>query len=523
MDLHGGRLAGSLPRRTRLLLLLGGAVALLAIGFGPSVARASAAAPAKTDVMFIFDTSGSMQGVQQEAQEEIKALIATTEADLPNVEFGVASVEDIPGYENGTVEPEENILGEKVPHSEAEFEKDPEKPWALWQPLTGNQTDVQTAIENLSGAEVRHFGGDGPEAYGRALYETATNERIGWRAGARHEIVLIADNVPHTPNVNEGIPSEFQFTEPFTDGFETWPDTGEELGGKFGIPGTVWKPGESLEFHKDLQRLGAEEKPLAMVDYIHTGFGEVESESFIHYWEYWAADTGGQAVTAEEGSRSLDAKLAEIIKESAEGIPPCPPGYERTPSTPCAPKATTPSTSSSPTPSPAPVKFVPGTAPPVPKRVIVLEDGELEEEDEFDEPGSGDDQGDIQDGSDLSDTFFIPLLDNQAAQVDFPAAQAAKHKSAKCKKGFVKKGKKCVSNAPVLYGRVSFTIPTAGTYKLKIKPSSKVLTALKQGKTLNVKLTLTFVPSGTTAPIIKTRTVSVHLPKPKKHAKKHKK
>ena len=59
--------------------------------------------PAKTDVMFIFDTSGSMAGVLQEAKEEIKTLIANTEASLPNAEFGVANVEDIPGYDDGTL------------------------------------------------------------------------------------------------------------------------------------------------------------------------------------------------------------------------------------------------------------------------------------------------------------------------------------------------------------------------------------------------------------------------------------
>ena len=35
----------------------------------------------------------------EEAKEEIKTLVANTEASLPNVEFGVANVEDIPGYE----------------------------------------------------------------------------------------------------------------------------------------------------------------------------------------------------------------------------------------------------------------------------------------------------------------------------------------------------------------------------------------------------------------------------------------
>jgi hypothetical protein len=319
--------------------LLVAVATLLAIGFGPAVAPAGAAPPAKTDVLFIFDTSGSMGGVLEEAKEEIKTLIANTEASLPNAEFGVANVEDLPGYEDGTLEEKK---------TEQEYEIDPEKPWALWQPLTSDEEKVEDAINELSGDEVAHYGGDGPEAYGRALDETATNSLIGWRPGARHEIVLIADNVPHTPDVNEGIPSGFQFTEPFNDGFETWPDTGEELPGKWGIPGTTWKEGESLEFHKTLEKLDAEEKPLAMVDYFHTD--ELETSNYIHYWEYWAAEAGGQAVTVDEGSKSLDAKLTEIIKESSEGIPPCQPGYSRTATTPCVPNPPTPT----PTPSPAP-------------------------------------------------------------------------------------------------------------------------------------------------------------------------
>jgi hypothetical protein len=336
--------------------LLVAAATLLAIGFGPAVAPAGAAPPTKTDVMFVFDTSGSMEGVLNEAKEEIKTLITNTEASLPNAEFGVANVEDVPNYYDGTLEPAFNKEGDEVPRlSESEYEEDHEKPWHLWQPLTSDGEEVEQAINNLSEGEVAHGGGDAPEAYGRALWETATNPKVGWRAGARHEIVLIGDQVPHAPNLNEGIPSAFQLTEPGNDGFETWPDTGEELGGRWGIPETKWKEGESLEFHKTLQKLAAEEKPLAMVDYFHTYTSE--KENYIHYWEYWAAETGGQAINADEGSKSLDAKLTEIIKESSEGIPPCQPGYSRTATTPCVPNPPTP------TPSPAPPTLA-ATSPP---------------------------------------------------------------------------------------------------------------------------------------------------------------
>ncbi len=472
---------------------------LAAIGFGPSLAPAAAAVPAKTDVMFIFDTSGSMQGVQQEAIEEIKTLIANTEASLPNAEFGVASVEDIPGYEDGALE---GTL------SETEYETDIEKPWGLWQALTSNETLVETAIANLSGAEVAHFGGDGPETYGRALYETATNPRVGWRAGARHEIVMIGDNVPHTPNVNEGIPSELQLTEAFNDEFPTWPDTGEELEGKWGIPDTQWKAGESLEFHKTLQRLSAEEKPLAMVDYFHTG--QSESSNYIHYWEYWAAAAGGQAITAEEGAKSLDSKLGQVIKESAEGIPPCPPGYSRSPGLPCVripvtPPVTVISTS----------HVLTGSAP-IPKKTVVLEEGELEVEDEFDEPGSADDEGYVDEGASLA--RFDP---NSQAFLNAPSAYVAKAK--KCKKGYVRKGKKCVSNKPVKYGRAALNITKPGRYKLHIKPSRTVLSALKKVKTVHVKLTLVFAPANGAPHITRVSYVTVHYKPKKKHAKKGKK
>jgi hypothetical protein len=491
-----GLAAGGWGRR--FLALIGASTLALAISLAGSAARASAAAPEKTDVVFIFDTSGSMSGVLEEAKEEIKTLVANTEASLPNAEFGVASVEDIPGYFG---QPLESFL------TEEEYEHDSEKPWHLWQPLTSNEEEIEKAINELSGEEVEHYGGDGPEAYGRALYETATNLQVKWRPGARHEIVLIADNVPHTPNVNEGIPAEFWLENPF--------ETGEEPAGKFGISETQWKEGESLEFHKTLRKLDEEEKPLAMVDYFHTS--EVESEDYVHYWEYWAADTGGQAITADEGTKTLDAKLEEIIKESSEGIPPCPPGYERTPTTPCVKKPVKP-------PVTPPVTIVvPPTSPPVPTVVIVdEEDGEIIDEFEFPESGEAELTGDVDEGAEAASFqgFQSPL-----SALGQPTAFAArkKGKSKKCKVGYVKKGKKCVNNAPVPYGLVKLTIPSAGKYRLELKPSAKVLAALKQGKTLNVKLALEFTPAGTTTHILTTKFVKVHL-KPKKHKKhKHKK
>lgn len=319
---------------------------VLGVQLGIASTGASAATPSATDVMFIFDTSGSMTGALSEAQSEIKEVMAHISASLPNVEYGVAGVEDIPGYENGVLTPLE---------SERAYEEDPEKPWRLWQALTAESTKVEEAINNLSKLSEEggpaHNGGDGPEAYGRALYETAFNPLVGWRPGARHLIVLIADNVPHAPNVNEGIPPEHQLTEAGTDGFANWPDTGEELGGRWGIPDTPWQPGESLEFHTILQRLANAGKPLEMVDYHDTTALEL-----LPYWQQWAATTGGQALEAGEGTSELPTKLTAIIETGAAAPPPgCPAGDIRNEDGECA---------GAPPPSPAPPP--PPTPPPAP-------------------------------------------------------------------------------------------------------------------------------------------------------------
>jgi len=65
---------------------------------------------------------------------------------------------------------------------------------------------------------------------------------------------------------------------------------------------------------------------------------------------------------------------------------------------------------------------------------------------------------------------------------------------------------------------VHVKITKAGRYRIKIKPSKKVLIALKKGKTLHVKFKLVFTPAGTTDHIHSVRYVTVHLKK--KHKKK---
>lgn len=248
--------------------------------FGP--VAVSAATPPQTDVMFVFDTSGSMTGALEEAKTEIKEVMASIDGSLPDVQFGLAEVRD---YGGSIYDPESS-----------------DEPWRLDVPLTSNLSSVSDAISGLS-AEGR---GDGPEAYGRALWETDTNPSVGWRPEASHVIVLVADNVPHDNDLDEGIPED-DWVEP-----EPW-DTGEELPGTWGIPDTVWAAGDNLDFQSVLQQLESDGKPLEMVSYHDT------SENYLAYWEHWAALSGGQALEASSGQ--LASKLTTLAEEGARAAP----------------------------------------------------------------------------------------------------------------------------------------------------------------------------------------------------------
>jgi len=297
MDVRGRR--GLFTDRRGWVLACAAAV-LPAVALAASPASASAA-PEKTDVMFLLDTSGSMGSELAEAKEKVVHVMETVRSHLPNVAFGVANVEDIPGYLEGS-------FTETL--SEQQYAERKEKAWRLDRALTSEPAAVLSAIEALTIGG----GGDGPEAYARALWETDTNPTVGWRAGARHEIVLVADNVPHDPNLNEGLPESEWVSNPF--------NTFEEPPGQFGIAGTVWTAGTNLRIRAVASQLGADGKPLQSVEF----FGA--TDGYLHYWEYWAGLSGGQALNG--GSGELESALTKVIETgAAKSLAPCPAGQVR--------------------------------------------------------------------------------------------------------------------------------------------------------------------------------------------------
>jgi hypothetical protein len=147
------------------------------------------------------------------------------------------------------------------------------------------------------------------------------------------------------------------------------------------------------------------------------------------------------------------------------------------------------------------VGAAPPTLPPIRKRkpVVNTRTGEIELEYAFPEAGQAEAYGEISQGAALA----------RSRARDASAAQDGKGK--KCRKGHARKARKCVSDEPVRYGRVTLTVSAPGVHKLRIKPGSRVLSALKKGRRLSVKATLVFTPAGTKLRIPSSTTVAVQL------------
>lgn len=68
------------------------------------------------------------------------------------------------------------------------------------------------------------------------------------------------------------------------------------------------------------------------------------------------------------------------------------------------------------------------------------------------------------------------------------------------------------------YGETRTAIAAAGRYKLRIKPHDGTRAALKQGKSLTVRLVVLFRPAGTRNQIVESTTVRVHGTRPRRGA-----
>jgi hypothetical protein len=414
-------------RRSLITLALVASLSLVCLQ--PAVASA---APAHTDVMFVFDTTGSMGEALGEATEEIEAAMTRIRGELPDVDFGLAEMRDYTDVVNpGSFEYDDEEAGLGY------------RPWTLLSPIGSAEGVIKTQLSTL----IATGGGDGPEAYGRALYETAQNPAVGWRSGARGVIILVADNVPHDSELNEGIAPEFWVESPF--------DTGVDPGAD-NLVGTA----DDLDFQSTvLPTLVNDGRPLEFVDY----HGAPE---YLPYWQNWAARTGGNALEAGL-TGGLSAQLTALVVAGANApLPSCPAGTVRDSTERCvAPPMTV---TSPPPPAPAPPPAPSNTFSFVPRiscagvcHVVLVE---------------------VTFGSAGNVVMESVVAGEPSSLVQSAQAGAAKPKGKKHK-------------AQPLIKRTTQKV-VAGQNSLKVKLSPAGIAQLQKAGHLDLKLKVTFTPTG---------------------------
>ena len=238
------------------------------------------AVPNKADILFAFDTTASMGPVLNRAKSEAAKILTQISALIPNARFGVIDFRDY-----------------------AIFSPNPEDyPYQLRQPITNDTNLVIQAINNLN----LGGGGDLPEAYTRALFESYQDKNIGFRNEARRFVIMFGDAVPHDDNFNEGLANP-----PFNPGGEYCelatctldPGRDETLG-----------TADDLDIQTVLADVAASQISLLFIQ------SSADPEQLV-YWNYWAGLTGsgGQAVLLGNVDNLADV-IINLIGEASREI-----------------------------------------------------------------------------------------------------------------------------------------------------------------------------------------------------------
>ncbi|MFQ5595222.1 MAG: vWA domain-containing protein [Anaerolineae bacterium] len=244
--------------------------------------------PAKGDIVFAFDTTGSMAPVIYSAQENAIRIMDDLNRLISDVQFGVMDIEDYP------LEP---------------YGANDNQAYRLHQSLTTDRNAVRFAIDTLEA----NSGSDQPEAYTRAVYEAHADSRLGWRENARHLLLIFGDSFPHDNDLNEGMAHP-----PHRNKGPRW-ETGHPPSlldlGRDGVPGTS----DDLDFQTELATLVERDITLLSVVTPAFGYPAPTQMELVTYWNFWAAPSGGKSVPLWNAG-DLPELIRNIVEDTIVGV-----------------------------------------------------------------------------------------------------------------------------------------------------------------------------------------------------------
>ncbi|HRA19785.1 MAG TPA: VWA domain-containing protein [Anaerolineae bacterium] len=243
-------------------------------------------APGRADLLFAFDTTGSMGPVLDSAKSNAVAIMADLARLIPDIQFAVVDFRDYP------LEP---------------FGESGDWPYRLRQSVTGDRSAVVAAIAATSANQ----GGDAPEAYSRTLHEAVADGSIGWRPDARRFVVMFGDDVPHDDDLNTGL--GVQPVNPGGSWCGATPSCRRDPG-RDGLPGTA----DDLDLQTVLGALAASRTTLL---YVVSGGGSTNQANMTQYWRQWARwnGSGGDAV-ALAAAAGLPAAIQDLVSGASRRI-----------------------------------------------------------------------------------------------------------------------------------------------------------------------------------------------------------
>ncbi|MDO8612106.1 MAG: hypothetical protein Q7R32_04695 [Dehalococcoidia bacterium] len=254
------------------------------------------AVPAVSDVLIAFDLTGSMGGELSNLQLEVQNIIDDLSAAVPDLQMGLVSFEDYPGFFDSSTDPSGCDYAD-------DYGTASDDPFRVDQPITADFNAVKTAADGM----VLGSGWDGPEAYARVLWETAqADSGIGFRPGAARFVVMFLDNIPHDCDLNEGI------TSPPITPLVTGIDPGRNATIDFG--------GDDIDWQDDA---------LAGAAAVNVRFSVIESNGapcdFETYYSTWTQLTGGAYACINSdgsvpGGLSLSDTILAIIGEAFASV-----------------------------------------------------------------------------------------------------------------------------------------------------------------------------------------------------------
>lgn len=232
----------------------------------------------QADLMFAVDLTASMEQELENLQANAKRIINETARLVEDLRFGLIGFEDYP------VVP----FGQDNCGRTARYGAPDDEPYRLELPLTDDIAAFEAAVDALALGD----GGDAPEAYSRALYESTADPGIGWRPDARKLLLSFGDDMPHDCNAGAcaGLPGH------------NW---GKDLG-RDAVAGTS----DDLAILDVLDAMASEGVTL-----LH--FDSSEQGRFLPHWECYAEITGGMARSLDpDGTVPEGQDLAGLVFET---------------------------------------------------------------------------------------------------------------------------------------------------------------------------------------------------------------